>query len=102
MKFVISVKKITVTDNLREYAENKISKLDKYFRDEQSVDMMNLIYDGILYDFGYVFDNWLGTTCVLPKITQSKNTNLASYWAQIEKKVAKHYQKLYDAVLEDE
>lgn len=75
---------------------------DKYFRDEQSVDMMNLIYDGILYDFGYVFDNWLGTTWVLPKITQSKNTNLASYWAKIEKKVAKHYQKLYDAVLEDE
>ncbi len=75
---------------------------DKYFRDAQSVDMMNLIYDGILYDFGYVFDNWLGTTWVLPKITQTKNTNLASYWAKIEKKVTKHYQKLYDAVLEDE
>ncbi|MBQ7982042.1 MAG: hypothetical protein IJ302_00610 [Clostridia bacterium] len=75
---------------------------DKYFRDEQSIAMMNLIYDGILYDFGYVFDNWLGTTWTLPRIAQSKNTNLASYWAKIEKKVTKHYQKLYDAVLEDE
>jgi len=33
MKFVISGKKITVTDNLHEYTERKISKLDKYFRD---------------------------------------------------------------------
>ncbi len=33
MKFVISGKKITITDNLRDYAERKINKLDKYFRD---------------------------------------------------------------------
>lgn len=33
MKVIISGKKITVTDKLREYAERKISKLDKYFRD---------------------------------------------------------------------
>lgn len=82
------------------YYEKALS--EKYFRDEQSVDMMNLIYDGILYDFGYVFDNWLGTTWVLPRICQSKNTNVASYWAKIEKKVNKHYQKLYNAVIEDE
>ena len=40
MKFVISGKKITVTDNLREYAENKISKLDKYFRDEAEANVV--------------------------------------------------------------
>ena len=40
MKFVINGKKITVTDNLRSYAERKISKLDKYFRDEAEANVV--------------------------------------------------------------
>ena len=40
MKYVISGKKITVTDNLRDYAERKISKLDKYFRDEAEANVV--------------------------------------------------------------
>ena len=40
MKFVITGKKITVTDNLRNYAEKKISKLDKYFREEAEANVV--------------------------------------------------------------
>ena len=40
MKFTIIGKKITVTDKLRSYAERKISKLDKYFRDEAEANVV--------------------------------------------------------------
>lgn len=82
------------------YYETALS--DKYFRDEDSVEMMNLIYDGIVYDFGYVFDDWNGTTWMLVNLTKSKSPNLASAWKKVEKRVNKHYENLYKAVLEDE
>lgn len=34
MKFTFVEKKIQITDNLRDYAEKKISKLDRFFKDE--------------------------------------------------------------------
>lgn len=40
MKFVITGKKMTVTDNLRSYTERKVSKLDKYFRDESEANVV--------------------------------------------------------------
>lgn len=75
---------------------------DKYFRDEKSVEMMDLIFDGILYDFGYVFDDWNGCTWTLPNLVKKHANDVASYWASIEKKVGRHYEKLYQAILSDE
>ncbi len=75
---------------------------DKYLRDEGSVKMLDTIYEGIVYDFGYIFDNWNGCTWTLPNLLSKKKTDLASHWKSIEKKVTKHYEKLYEAVLEDE
>ncbi|MBQ7719347.1 MAG: hypothetical protein IJT56_02085 [Clostridia bacterium] len=74
----------------------------KYLRDEESREMMDIIYAGILYDFGYVFDNWNGCTWILPRMMGSKKTDVASYWASVEKKVMKNYEKIYAAVEADE
>lgn len=35
MKYIIRGKKIKVTDSMKEYTENKLSKLDKYFTDSE-------------------------------------------------------------------
>ena len=34
MKFTFACKKISLNDSIKEYAEKKISKLDKYFPEE--------------------------------------------------------------------
>ena len=34
MKFTFTCKKIPLNDSIKEYAEKKISKLDRYFREE--------------------------------------------------------------------
>lgn len=73
----------------------------KYLRDDESFEMLDYIYDGILYDFGYVFDSWNGCTWILPQMMTNKKTDVASYWASVEKKVLKHYEKIYEAVEED-
>ena len=35
MKFQINEKKVTLPENVHAYAEKKVSKLDRYFRDER-------------------------------------------------------------------
>lgn len=73
---------------------------DKYLRDETSVQMMDILFDGIIYDFGYIFDNWNGCTWTLPRTLNQKNS-VSKYWASIQKKVTKWYDDLYKAVQED-
>lgn len=74
---------------------------NKYLRDDESVEMLDLIFDGIIYDFGYIFDQWKGCTWTLVNLMKAKNTDLASYWASKESAVMIHYQNLYEAVSEN-
>jgi putative sigma-54 modulation protein len=46
MKFVFTEKKVEITDDLRNYAEKKISKLDRMFKDESSAYVTFLIERG--------------------------------------------------------
>jgi hypothetical protein len=70
----------------------------KYVRDEESAEMLDIIFDGIVYDFGYIFDNWKGCTWTLPNMMVQGKTDVASYWKGVEKIVNKHYKKLYEAI----
>ncbi len=70
----------------------------KYIRDMESREMLDIIFDSVTYDFGYIFDHWNGCTWTLPFMVRDKKTDLASYWQGIEKKVNTHYDKLYEAV----
>ncbi len=72
---------------------------DKYMRDDDSIEMMDIIYGGIVYDFGYVFDTWMGCTWTLPYMIRDNTTDISAYWASVESKVTAHYDELYDAVL---
>ena len=73
----------------------------KLARDAESVEMMDILFDGVVYDFGYIFDNWNGCTWTAPYMLKDGKTDVASYWKSIEKKVTKHYEELYEAVEED-
>ena len=73
----------------------------KLARDAETVEMMDIIFDGVVYDFGYIFDNWNGCTWTPCFMLREGKTDVASYWNSIEKKVTSHYEKLYKAVEED-
>ena len=74
----------------------------KLVRDEESTEMMDLIFDSVVYDFGYIFDSWKGCTWTLPRMMGGNgSTDLASYWKGIEKTVIQHYEDLYKAVAEN-
>lgn len=71
---------------------------NKLMNDPDSVEMMDICFDGLVYDFGYVFDKWNGCTWTVCNMMLKKTTDLASYWKSIEKKINRHYEVLYQKV----
>ena len=63
----------------------------KEVRDPQSVAMIDLIVDGRVFDFGYIYDNWQGMSFCLEFIFNKGNSNFESYYEKNEVKVRKHY-----------
>ena len=42
MKFTFTCKKVDLNDSVKEYAEKKISKLDRYFKNEAEANVTSL------------------------------------------------------------
>lgn len=57
----------------------------KYARDEASSRMLQMILDGRVYTFGYMYDNWKGMQWTLTNMMNSKSKDYASYYAKQEK-----------------
>ncbi len=57
----------------------------KYARDEASSRMLDLILNGRVYTFGYMYDNWKGMQWTLTNMMNSKSKDYASYYAKQEK-----------------
>ena len=72
---------------------------EKYFRDDISIEMMDIIMNGIVYDFGYIFDEWKDCTWTIVRLVAKQSADVASHWAAIESSVTEHYNKLYESVL---
>lgn len=73
----------------------------KYARDNESVQIMDMILDGRTFDFGYFYDNWTGFAFMLQTLMQNKSNNFASYYASQESKAIKQFEsvmKAYDAL----
>ena len=68
----------------------------KYARDNESVEMMDMIMESRIFDFGYVYDNWNGASFWLENLVASKKPDFESYYAKNEKKIMKYYQKVFD------
>ncbi|MBR5445646.1 MAG: hypothetical protein IKV57_05965 [Clostridia bacterium] len=54
----------------------------KYARDEASSRMLDLILDGRVYTFGYMYDNWKGMQWTLTNLMSQKSKDYASYYAK--------------------
>lgn len=92
MKFVITGKKITVTDNLRSHTERKIGKLDKYFRDEADANVVFSIDRGrvrveVTIKSGDMYYR-------ISETTSDKFASIDSAVAGIERQILKYKTKL--------
>ena len=70
-------------------------------RDETSIEMLDLIMEGRLVDFAFVYDNFKGFSFTLQDLLKKNATqDFASYYAKKEKSVQKHYDSVLKAFLE--
>ena len=70
----------------------------KFVRDENSSKMLDIIFDGLIYDFGLCFDNFMGNYSSVGTLLNSGNTDITSFYAANESKYTLHYQEIFDAV----
>ena len=66
----------------------------KYARDAASSRMLDLILDGRVYTFGYIYDNWAGMQWNLTNLMSSGNKDYASYYKSREKPAQAQLKKI--------
>ena len=52
----------------------------KGVRDDDSLEMMKIIFDNVVYDFGYNYSNFTNMAYIVPRVIEQKNTNVASFY----------------------
>ena len=70
----------------------------KFVRDDESAAMLDLIFDGLVYDIGLCFDNFIGCYGAPGKLLNEGSTDLASFYAKNKSMYEEHYAELFDAV----
>ncbi len=86
-------------------AETRRSLIPAYFdvllegkiaRDNDSKEMLRLIFDNCVYDFGLNYSNFSQSLYIVSNMIKAKSTDTASFLAKITKSENKIYQKLYE------
>lgn len=72
----------------------------KSARDEESVEMMDIILNNRVIDFAYLYDGWNGWVFSLSDLIKEKGA-FSSKYASLESKKLTYYQKVLDFFLED-
>lgn len=66
-------------------------------RDENSIEMLDITFDGRIVDFAFVYDNWKGFAFALPNVLRkSGSVEFASYYQKNEKKATAHFEQVYE------
>ncbi|MCL2099625.1 MAG: extracellular solute-binding protein [Oscillospiraceae bacterium] len=52
----------------------------KGVRDDDSLEMMEIIFGNIVYDFGYNFSNFTNIAYIVPRLIAQQSTNIASFY----------------------
>ena len=68
----------------------------KATRDTESVEMLDLIMEGRMFDFGYVYNGWDGASFLLSEFVANKNTDFESTYASKEKTINKQYDQVIE------
>ena len=70
----------------------------KYSRDDETGEVLDLLMDNRMFDFGYIYDT--GLAFVIQKLVSVNSSNTESAYATKMKSAEKEYQKIIDAYLD--
>ena len=70
----------------------------KFTRDADSVEMLDIIFDSLVFDIGFCYDNFISCYASLGRLLNQGSTDLASYTAENLEAYEKHYRDLFDSV----
>ncbi len=70
---------------------------DKYSRDDQSAEMLDIIRDGFTLSFGYFYQQALGCCGVYRELIRQENSNFVSYYAVNQKGFDRKLKKLLES-----
>jgi len=73
---------------------------NKFARDSESIDMLEIIYSDNIYDFGLTYSQYNDFLYLLPRMMEKKTTDLASWYESRANSIQKIYDKYYDAFIE--
>ena len=66
-------------------------------RDENSIEMLDITFDGRIVDFAFVYDNWKGYAFALQNVLKKGNIqDYTSYYKKTEKSAIKHFEDVYE------
>lgn len=71
----------------------------KFTRDEESVQVLDMVLDGRTFDFGYVYDGWQGLAFMMQNLTSRKSKDYASEYKKLEKAANVRYDKIINTLL---
>ena len=83
----------TVTPTLYE-----IALKSRYLRDEESKEVLDLIINGRVYDFGFIYDGWKGFSFTLETLMKKGNNNFESYYESKISSAKSQYKKIIKAL----
>ena len=71
-------------------------------RDMESIEMLEIIYDNMFFDFGFVFDgNGNGYGDIMRTLVPDNSTDISSYIATKRNQVEDHFSNLYEKMLDN-
>ncbi len=82
----------TVTPTLYE-----IALKTRYLRDSESKEVLDIVINSRLFDFGYVYDNWKGFGYTLQNMFANGQSNFESYYSKTFNGARTHYKKVIKA-----
>ena len=102
MKFTITEKKVQITDDLRDYAEKKVGKIDRFFKTESEAYITFTTERGRYIAEVTIMNN--GMYHRVTEVTSDMQASIDSAVAAIERQIRKHKtrleKRLRDGVLE--
>jgi len=69
---------------------------DKYARDTETLEMIDLVMQGRVVDMGFIYDGFVGAGYIPARLLQENNTNVESYIEKNEKTMNKRYDQIIE------
>ena len=72
----------------------EIALKTRYLRDSESKEVLDLVIDGRIYDFGVIYDNWKGFTYTLLNTVGEGSSNFESYYSSKYTSARNHFKRI--------